>query len=101
MQKIDNLKLSTKIEPILPKGEIVTCPNCGIEIAEVLEDLYIGDMFKYKSFMGISQEIHSCICKKCNEEWATMSLTGYVEVHLKYGWNTPTPNSIRFIKSLC
>jgi len=82
---------------IIPKGEIVTCPNCGIEIAEVIVDLFRYSPLVAEAFKGISQEIipkDKPECKKCGTYWCDGRL------HLKNGWNVVTPNSVKFIKGL-
>ena len=102
MTKKINKDLKDK-KVIIPKGEIVTCPGCGIEIAEVIEDIYAYERIRAECFRGISQEIipkEKTLCKKCGEEWGRLYNKSHGEIHLKYGWNTPKPNSIKFIQSL-
>jgi len=68
----------------IPKGSIVTCPQCGVEIAEVMEDLRQHDQLRASSFRGISQEIKQhdeTRCKKCGMIYFHDGM-----IHTREGW---------------
>jgi len=69
---------------VIKKGTIATCPNCGVEIAEVLNDLRLFDLLKASDFRGISQEIKqfdATQCKKCGAWYFH-----HGKLHTKDGW---------------
>ena len=92
-------KMTKKV--IISKGEIITCPKCKSRIAEVLEDLYDKSPILAEVFRGISQKMipkDKMVCHYCGTAYCTPQQG----LHLKHGWNVPTPppNSVKFIDSL-
>ena len=70
--------------PRVKKGTIVTCARCDAEIAEVIEDLYSGQLIRASSLRGISQEINErelMACKKCGYHYFWGG-----RLHTKDGW---------------
>ena len=70
--------------PEIKKGTIITCPDCRVEIAEIIEDLYSNQLIRASCMRGISQEIEVgdlMACGKCGSHYFW---NGWL--HTKEGW---------------
>lgn len=73
-----------KKENHLFKGEIVQCPSCKLEIAEITRDLHDGEILAADVFKGKHREIldgEEAICPECKTPWGA-----YGGIHLTTGW---------------
>jgi len=70
--------------PKIKKGTIITCPDCRVEIAEILTDLYPGDMIKTSDLRGILDPItpgDRTNCRKCGSPYFLIG-----KLHTREGW---------------
>lgn len=57
---------------MIKKGEIVTCPNCGLRVAEISRDLFVGELIEETMFTWIQPPILSGqepLCHECRASW--------------------------------
>ena len=72
-------------EVVAKKGEIVTCPKCKAEIAQLTRDLARGDRLEASQFDGIQRTIlngQKMECFFCRELW----VNSRGKMHLQRGW---------------
>lgn len=71
----------------LLKGDIITCPKCEAEIAEVMRDVFSGERIQAEMFRGIQRPIEQyqlCECIQCHVPWFNPH---FGSIHLKNrGW---------------
>lgn len=76
----------------LPVGTILSCPDCGLELAEVVVELFYGDQIRSVNFASLNnQPIGYAERANCVECGAAFGRGNYAtqknELHTKqYGW---------------
>ena len=75
----------------IPKGTIITCWNCHIEIATFLKNIKNGDPLSFKDVKGIGDiEItskSSMTCPDCGKHYVALKEHGgVVDIHTSEGW---------------
>lgn len=65
-------------------GTIITCPACGLEIGEILENVQHGDMLHFDQFhfFGTEYQVGDvAACGRCDTGW-----TRGGQIHTEAGW---------------
>lgn len=79
--------------PVLLKGDIVQCPRCEVEIAEITRDCYEHEILDETMFKSKSWPLKNgdeCKCRECGEDWGRGGQAA--GVHLKnHGWSDAIP----------
>jgi len=76
------------MKPPLEKGDVISCPNCGIEFGTANRDIYVGEIIKEDCFDWTLPYVDGEImdCKECGAKWGGTNGISGTHLHTTKGW---------------